>query len=295
MAQTHRRANAGGSVAAVTMVYNDPVYLRIWLEYYGDQLGRRNLYVVDHGSDDGSTEGLGDVNVIRLPRSPQDDPKRARFIGHLCAGLLEYHDSVLHGDVDEILVADPRVAADLPEYCASVREPVLCAVGINVLHRLGRDLPYDPSRGVLVQRDWVFHSSSMCKPALIRRPVQWSPGFHCADAPVKFGNLWLFHLRMFDLGTGLQRLAKTRTMPWQHHEAGAHQRVSDAEMIAQFEGFGQLAEDTRDLDPHTAPVSEFLDAVIASQAGREHDIFRISLDLWPSALWRVPERFRSVF
>ena len=202
---------------------------------------------------------------------------------------------VLHGDVDEILVADPHVAADLPHYCAQVSAPVLCAIGVNVLHRLGRDLPYDPARGVLAQRDWIFRSSSMCKPALIRRPVRWSPGFHCADAPVVFGDLWLFHLRMFDLGTGLQRLAKTRVMPWQSLEAGEHQRVSDAEMIAQYEGFGQLQEDLRDLDPACPPVSDFLAAVKASQTGREAELFRISLDIWPDSLWRVPQRFRTLF
>lgn len=282
-------------VAAVTMVYNDPVYLRIWTDYYSRQLGARNLYVVDHGSDDGSTAELGEINVIRLPRSPQDDPKRAGFISSLCSALLTYHDCVLHGDADEILVVDPRVAPDLPTYCATVSAPVLSAIGLNVLHRLGHELPFDPQRRVLEQRSWVFRSSSMCKPALIRRPVRWSPGFHSADAPVRFGELYLFHLRWFDLDTGMHRLVKTRTMPWAHKDAGAHQRVSDAEMVAQYEGFGRLRLDASDLDSRQPPISEFTAMVEDSQRGRENDVYRITLNIWANALWRVPERFRPLF
>ncbi|MDR3522916.1 MAG: glycosyltransferase family 2 protein [Acetobacteraceae bacterium] len=283
------------SVAAVTMVYNDPVYLKIWLEYYSRQLGAKNLYVVDHGSNDGSTDHLGAVNVIRLPRSPQDDPKRAAFLSSFCSSLLAYHDCVLHGDVDEILVADPRVAATLPAYCAGVTAPVQTAIGLNVLHRLGHETPYTPERRVLAQRPWVFRSSSMCKPALIRRPVRWSPGFHSADTPVYFGDLYLFHLRWFDLDTALRRLAKTRSMPWAHEDAGDHQRVSDAEMVEQFEGFGRLGLDTRDFDPPQRPLCDFLYLVTQSQHGRENEIYRISLDIWPDSLWRVPERFRTLF
>jgi hypothetical protein len=281
--------------AAVTMVYNDPTYLRIWADYYSRQLGARNLYVVDHGSDDGSTADLGEINVLRLPRSPQDDPKRADFLSAFCSSLLAYFDCVLHGDVDEILVVDPRVAPDLASYCATVSAPALNAIGLNVLHRLGHELPFHPDRRVLEQRGWAFRSSSMCKPALIRQPVRWAPGFHSADAPARFGDLYLFHLRWFDLGTALQRLAKTRVMPWRHDDAGAHQRISDAEMVAQFEGFSRLQPDARDLDARCPPVSDFTSQVEQSQRGRENELFRISLDIWPDSLWRVPERFRALF
>jgi hypothetical protein len=282
-------------IAAVTMVYNDPVYLKIWVDYYSRQLGARNLYVVDHGSDDGSTDDLGAVNVLRIPRSPQDDPRRAKFLSTFCASLLVWHDCVLHCDVDEILVPDPRHATDLRSFCAGVSAPVLNAIGLNVIHRLGRETPYDPTRNVLAQRGWVFRSSSMCKPALIRRPVQWAPGFHSADAPACFDHLYLFHLRWFDLDIALSRMAKTRAMPWQHKDAGAHQRLADEELVRQFYGFANLAPDERELAADQPPVSEFIEAVLRSQIGRERDMFRISLDIWPTSLWRVPERFRALF
>ncbi len=285
---------AGSSkIAIVTMVYNEPDFLRIWCNYYARQFGARHLYVVDHGSDDGSTEALGDINVMRIPRSPQDDPKRAKFLSGFCSQLLDWYESVIYVDVDEMLVADPRTYPDLRHFCAANSQPVLNAIGLNVIHRLGHEYPYDPARPVLAQRSWVFSSSSMCKPVLIRRPVQWAHGFHSADAPAAFDQLYLFHLRWFDLDTGLRRLAKTRSMAWQFADAGLHQRVSDDEMVQQFTGFSGLPPDERDWDAAADPVRGFTDAVLASQIGREHEVFKISLDIWPHALWRVPERFRD--
>ncbi len=294
-AAADHEAAAAARIAVVTMVYNEADFLPIWIAHYGRQVGISNLFVVDHGSTDGSTKNLGDVNVIRIPRSPQDDPRRARFISGLGADLLEYFDSVIYVDVDEMLVADPRYYPDLRHFCAANKQPVLHAIGMNVIHRLGHEMPYDAARPVLSQRSWVFSSSSMCKAVLIRRPVKWAHGFHSADSEVMFDQLYLFHLRWFDLDTGLRRLAKTRSMAWQFADAGMHQRVTDDEMVQQFSGFSNLTPDERDLDTTSAPVAEFLQQVLASQAGREHDPFRLSLDIWPNALWRVPERFRACF
>ena len=38
-------------IAALTMVRNDDFYLRKWVEYYGAQLGRENLYIWFDGTD----------------------------------------------------------------------------------------------------------------------------------------------------------------------------------------------------------------------------------------------------
>ena len=38
-------------IAALTMARNDDFYLRKWVEYYGAQLGRENLYIFLDGLD----------------------------------------------------------------------------------------------------------------------------------------------------------------------------------------------------------------------------------------------------
>ena len=72
-------------LAAVTMAYNEPDYTDIWCRHYARQVGLENCYVIDHGSDDGTTEQLGAVNVIRIPRSPKDNEVRARLVSDFCS------------------------------------------------------------------------------------------------------------------------------------------------------------------------------------------------------------------
>ncbi len=283
------------TLAAVTMVYNEAVFLPIWLSHYVGQVGAANCYVIDHGSDDGSTAHLGDVNVIRLPRSPHDDVRRAHFVGQFCAALLGYFSGVLHTDVDEIVVADPARHASLAAYGDACRFDVVSAVGLNVLH-LNDETAYDPIQPILSQRSGVMFSSALCKPVLIRRPVQWSPGFHSTDTAVAFDTLFLFHLRYFDRDTALARLARTRTMPWADSAAGAHQRVTDPEFLSLLDNFASMAW-CRDVafDITAAPMRDWTEAVRNSQTGREDDVYRIDLHLNNYQIWPIPKRFAKIF
>jgi hypothetical protein len=281
-------------IAAVTMAYNEPDYVPIWVRHYARQIGAAHCYLVDHGSDDGSTRDLGPVSVLRLPRSPQDDPRRARFLSDLCAGLLEWYDAVVHTDVDELLLADPAAFPDLAAFAAATTAPAVTAIGLNVQQVPALEPAYDPARPLGAQRRWVQFCSALCKPALIRRRVAWEPGFHCADAPVAFGDLYLFHLRWYDRDRGLSRLAKTRAMPWAIEGAGSHQRMPDADFAAMFDGIAALPRrDAVPFSPLHGPVAEWLDRLRATMAGREQETYRYDLHLTPPELWEIPSRFRA--
>ena len=56
------------TVAAVTMVRDDPFFLRIWLDYYGTRLGRENCYVVNHGRGAGVSAMAAGKTMSTLPR-----------------------------------------------------------------------------------------------------------------------------------------------------------------------------------------------------------------------------------
>ncbi|MBV9756437.1 MAG: glycosyltransferase family 2 protein [Alphaproteobacteria bacterium] len=285
------------TVAAVTMVFNEPAHLPLWARHYARQVGARNCYVIDHGSDDGSTAGLGEINVISIPRSAQDDERRARFLSQFCASLLAWHDWVVHSDVDELVLADPDRHATLADYCAAPLPDVVTAIGFNLHHLPDTEPPLDLARPVTAQRRWARFGSAMCKPVLIRRAVDWVPGFHCtADAPVAFDRLFLFHLRWFDRALGLARLAKTRTMPWADAAAGAWQRVQDAEFAALMDRIAGLPQ-RRGLafDPAAPPLSDALHAVLESRHGRERQRYKIDLHLDIDELWELPARFRGAF
>ncbi|MBV9782259.1 MAG: glycosyltransferase family 2 protein [Acidisphaera sp.] len=275
------------TLAAVTMVYNEPDYLPIWAAHYAREVGARHCYVIDHGSDDGSTAGLGEINVVRIPRSPQDEDRRARFVSHFCGALLEWYDRVIHTDADEIALADPRHHTSLVSYC-EVRPPeVTTALGFDLPYLAG-DPPYDPSRTVTEQRPWARFHAAMCKPVLIARPVNWPAGFHRADAPVVFDQLYLFHLRWFDRDVGLRRLARTRAQPWADPEACWWQRVDDARHLELFDTYTALPRRRAvAFDPDAPPLS----VAIAAARGAAS----LNQDFAADELWALPAWLRGRF
>ncbi len=283
-------------VAAVTMVFNEPVYLPIWLAHNARQVGIENCYVIDHGSTDGGTANLGACNVIHIPRSPYDPAKQSEWNSNFCSSLLTWFDWVIYSDVDEILMADPNVAATLVEYCRRPLPEVVTAVGLNTLHLVDEEPTIDLSRPVSEQRPYVFACASMCKPLLIKRRVVWSPGSHSSDADLQFDNLYMFHLRWFDHAQGLSRLQKTRAMAWAQDDQGQHQRVQDRQLEEQMRGFGAYPRlNDIDFNPAFGPVRGFMQKIMASTIGRENDTYKVDLDIWHPELWRIPTRFVGTF
>lgn len=287
-------------LAIVTMVYNEAVFLPLWLRHYTAQAAPRHCYVVDHGTDDGSTDPArlpAGLNVVRIPRSPQDDGRRCQFISRFCAALLVWYESVIYVDVDEILVADPALHASLADYAACLdADAVISAIGLDVIHSPGDEPALDWNVPVGGQRRWLRFSSAMCKPVLIRRPVCWAPGFHNIDAPPRFDELFLFHLRYVDLQAGLARLARTRAQAWGSPEAGSHQRMADIawrDMLLGMASLPRLTRGTLGLDDNL--LHDWLARVMRSAASRQTELYRIDLHLSGDTLWCLPGRFAGCF
>lgn len=284
----------GKTLAVVTMVYNEPDFLPIWLRYYSGQVGRRNCFVIDHGSDDGSTAHLDGLSQVILPRTPTDERRRAEYVSMFCTSLLQWYDFVAYADVDEILVADPRRHKTLLEYCTAAPHAVTTAFGMNLIHRLHHETALDLARPVLEQRQWVVPAASMCKPLLTRVPIRWDPGFHSSDAPLAFDDLLLFHLAYVDLPIARRRQAKRRATPMQRESPNHHHRASDQAIFALMEGWSRMPrEDRIGLGQDCRFRDEFAQRVIASRRTRENDVFKLDLGIWGKQLWRLPGALRS--
>jgi len=284
------------TLACVTMAYNEQDMLPIWLRHYARQAGARACYVLDHGSTDGSTDNIGGATLLRLERSPLDEPGRAAFVGRICAGLLGQYDYVLYADADEMLVADPARWPSLLDYINAPRAAVTTAFGMNLLHRVHHEAACDFAQPIMAQRGFASPVAALCKPSLIRRPVRWSPGFHSSDAPIVFDGLFLFHLAYVDYDAALRRQAKRRAQSFIDAQTAVHHTFPDQVVRDWMNVWSNMERDEGvALDAQCAAMADFQQRVLASQTGREGSEYRIDLDLREDRLWRVPARFKEVF
>lgn len=189
-------------VCAITMVQNESVMLRRWLDYYGRELGHDNLVVLDDNSTDGSTDDLP-CSVLRLPPAPWRQPwaqARRAMANSTARAMLQAYDAVIFVDADEFLVPDPERFDGLVDYLDRHHDrDVVAAVGLNVVHDAAHEPAIDHHRPVLAQRSLVKFVPRMCKPAVKREPASWMAGTHGIQAPFSVDpDLLLFHLKYYD-------------------------------------------------------------------------------------------------
>jgi hypothetical protein len=215
--------------AVVTFVYNESVNLPIWTRYYSANFGAENLFVVDRGSDDGSTKNLGAVNVIPIPRGEFDEHQKTGLINSLCKALLFVYDTVIYNDCDELVVPDLSMYANLQDYMERREFEYVSCIGLNVLHILSREDPLDLSKPILPQRKYARFGSNQCKSSVTRVPLTWGPGFHSCDRAPNFDpNLFLFHNKAMDYNIAMQRQKVNRDSVFSQRTSqqgmGAHWR-----------------------------------------------------------------------
>jgi hypothetical protein len=227
-------------IAAFTTVYNDPTFLPIWLRYYGEALGgQQNLFVLDHGSDDGSTANLGLANKVRVPRDVFDEDQRCTFVSRFQASLLCYFDVVIFSDPDEILIADPEKFSGLGDFIKQRCDQFVTAIGVEVQHLPDSEGEIDLTLPILSQRRHVRFAADYCKTLVSRIPLVWRPGFHsCNYNPFIDRDLFLFHLKTIDRSLSLELLKRTRSYSWSEKTLKAGQaiqaRMEDGEFTRKF-------------------------------------------------------------
>ena len=192
------------------MVHNEPVFLPIWLRYYGRFFAPEDIYVFDNETTDGSTERDGFVR-IPVEHATVDHTWMMETIRDLQHDLIGRYDLVLVTDVDEIVCPVPEVGS-LGDYLDYFDDEFVNCLGYQVLHMQDREPPVDLSRPILEQRGHWFFDSTYDKPALATVPLDWVPGFHRRpDNQFRPDpDLRLIHLHRMDFDLCLER-HRTRT------------------------------------------------------------------------------------
>ena len=194
-------------IAALTMARNDDFYLRKWVEYYGAQLGRENLYIFLDGLD----QVVGDFCAGTHARAVEKigsqvieaEKGRLRFLSGKAAELLAGgYDLVIGVDADEFIVVDPKLGLSLPAYLSMLEiKDSVSALGLDFGQKIGEEEEIREDEPFLHQRHYAQLGTRYTKPSIVAKPLVWGSGFH----RIKGHNfhiakdLYLFHFGYFDL------------------------------------------------------------------------------------------------
>lgn len=194
-------------IAALTMVRNDDFYLRKWVEYYGRELGKENLYVYFDGLDQNIPPFCEGVNAFlheKIGKTVvEHDRGRLRFLSAQAADLLSGgYDLVIGTDADEFVIVDPKLGMGLAEFLSHQNIDVsISALGLDFGQKIGEEGDISEDRPFLQQRHYAQIGTRYTKASVIAKPCIWGSGFH----RVKGHNfhiakdLYLFHFGYFDL------------------------------------------------------------------------------------------------
>lgn len=192
-------------ICAMTTSRNDTAFLKKWIAYYGDQLGRNNLLILLDGLDQPLPDNAAGLNVVQLPFRPAPraiaDRRRARVMSHFAAGMFQHYDLVIATDVDEFLVVDPHVGLGLRDYLSS-RAPLrsVAGLGMDVGQHPELEGALDLDAPILGQRRFARVAARYSKMVVLGAPAVWGSGMHRVKGQ-NFRmdpNLFLFHFGMSD-------------------------------------------------------------------------------------------------
>ena len=214
-------------IAAITMVRNDDFYLKKWVEYYGGELGRENLYIFFDGLDQtvpSFCEGTHSQLVEKVGTDVvSNDKGRVALMSSKAAELFaDGYELVIGTDCDEFVVVDPRLGKSLQEYlsAASIKYS-LSPLGLDFGQKLGEEEAIREDVPFLEQRHYAQLGTRYTKSSVIARPLEWGSGFH----RVRGHNfhiakdLYLLHFGYFDMGRIEERFKDTNRLAlgWEKH------------------------------------------------------------------------------
>jgi hypothetical protein len=122
------------------------------------------------------------------------------LLGGLSAGLLEAYDATIFCDVDEFIVADPKVHESLRHFVAArPGRQAVGVMGLNLVHDVTVEPTLVDGEPILGQRRLAKFLPLMCKPSLKWEPANWALASHGIKCPFEVDpELFMFHMKFAD-------------------------------------------------------------------------------------------------
>ncbi len=210
-------------IAVITMARNDEFFLSRWIEYYGREFGKENLYIYLDGTDQSIPKNADQVTVKKFPHRDmsraQGDKYRIGLMSDLANKLLKTYDIVIGCDCDEFLIVDPALNISLYDYLSRKKiRTTISGLGLDVGQNMNHEDTLDIKKSFLSQREYALLSTRYTKPVVINKSVCWGSGFHRIKNK-NFHidkNLYLLHFGAIDMKM-LEQKAAARGADWLNH------------------------------------------------------------------------------
>lgn len=274
-------------IAAVTMVRNDDFYLRKWVEYYGRQLGKENLYIYFDGVDQTIGDFCAGTNAELVPKIGTHvvsaEKGRLKFLSSKAAELLGKGYALVIGvDADEFVIVDPKLEKSLSEYLSEQKIGVsLSCLGLDFGQKLGEEADIDEDLPFLRQRHYAQIGTRYSKPSIIAKPCTWGSGFHRVKGHNFYiaKDLYLFHFGYFDMKRIQDRLNDSDRMKqgWGKHMKKRSRTIRYASTLP-----------ARDFDKWTRFARCCQNIFRPPYAWNKPSMFELRIVV------RIPERFRDI-
>jgi Glycosyl transferase family 2 len=287
---------------AMTMVGGDHFFLTRWVDYYGAQLGRENLYVLSHGGDPEHRRIAEGCNIIYLPFDETRNcfnQRRWQMLSRMTNSFLYFYNWVLVGDVDEIVCVDPAVSGSLRDYVVAQsrrRGPkVITPFAIEMVHNPTLEPePISDGRNILDVRRIFRLNANYAKPCITSTQIDMAPGGHFANHPVLHldPHLYLFHLRFIDHDMTEKRLATRRAQ--RDLQSGSLDEVERQKTgwDTAWETYKALSKEPPRAE--TVDFPEFRKEMI--EGWREKKVvYWAPGGARPKGVYQLPERFKTLF
>jgi hypothetical protein len=239
--------------AVFTIVKNEDYFLPIWIKHYQRFFDNSDIYVLDHQSDDDSTNNL-DVNVVEVINELTFDHQwLVDTVENFQSKLLEEYECVLFAEADEIIYCLEKPLDEMiDDFLNNTENDCVRAHGYEI--KQNNELNISHNDLIIPNRNYWYESGNYSKTLLSKVRLNWIWGFHYpikdksklwSDGNAiniefinkktnKDYNLFLLHLHRLDFK--LMRERHKKRSKWNHRNdgGGGHNLTDDINTLETY-------------------------------------------------------------
>lgn len=226
--------------AVFTIVKNENYFLPIWIKHYKKYFDESDIYVLDHQSNDGSTENLT-VNVVQVINELAFDHQwLVDTVQNFQKELLDKYECVVFAESDELLYSiEKPLNYVIEELINNPNQDYITCKGYEVIEMKG-ERSLTPKDEIFENRNyWFNYSVNYDKTLISKIPLKWIWGFHSAIGKTKLftNEVYMAHLHRVDFEMMLKR-HEERAKKWILKDDGAgigfQHRIGDREGVMEY-------------------------------------------------------------